>query len=48
MISKKALLLLALAQAGLLAQGLPALPEDQVLRAMQDELTRNFDSLRVP
>ena len=49
MINKMMLvLLLGLAPVGLRAQGLPAFPDDPVLRAMQDELARNFDSLRVP
>ncbi len=30
------------------AQSLPAFPDDPVLKAMQDELQRNFDGLRIP
>lgn len=49
MISRKTvLLLLVLFPISSLVQGLPAFPDDPVLKAMQDELARNFDSLRVP
>lgn len=42
------LVLSAIIVVNLPAQILPAFPDDPVLKAMQDELQRNFDSLRIP